>query len=147
MRQVIILYVTLFVQSFGTLCQGMTMVFVPLFLPSIPWARRPSLLPYKCVQVALIAVLAIRCRYLSNSPSLPSTKLAILQSQLIGNMCVASLAVLGVNVGFVTSMQASIASCMMLVVHDWVLNPCHHSSSSSYKVYFGLVMWGPCHLC
>ncbi len=69
MRQVIILYMTSFAQSFGTLCCGMKlMVFVPLFLPGIFWARCPRLLPYKCVQVALVAGLAIMYPYSGNSP-------------------------------------------------------------------------------
>jgi hypothetical protein len=46
---------------------------------------------------------------------------AILQNRIIRNFWVASLAAEILNLGLVMLMQASIASCMILVVHDLVL--------------------------
>jgi hypothetical protein len=57
---------------------------------------------------------------------------AISHSHVIGNFCAAKLADKILNCGLVLLMHASIASCMMLVVLDWVLYPCPGLSLSSW---------------
>ncbi len=44
------------------------MVFVPLLWPGIPWASPSSLFPYKCVQLALVAEMLVRCLYSNSLP-------------------------------------------------------------------------------
>jgi hypothetical protein len=60
--------------------------------------------------------------------------LAILQKRVIRNLGVASLEAEMVNFGFVMLMQASIASCMMLVALDLVLYPDGVPSSLSWEM-------------
>jgi hypothetical protein len=62
------------------------------------------------------------------------SQLAILQSQVMGNLQVTSLAADTVNVCFVMSMQDSIASCMMFNALDQVLYPRGISSSSTWEM-------------
>jgi hypothetical protein len=98
-------------------------VSVPFARPGIPCARRPSLFPYEWVHVALVLGFAMRCQYSNSLPFLPMTEFAISQSQIIGNLQVADFAGVISNVGLVISMHASIASCMMFDVCNWVLYP------------------------
>ncbi len=70
------------------------------------------------------------------------TEFAILHSYVIGNFRTAKLAGKILNCGLVMLMHASIASCMMLVVFDQVLYPCHGSSLSSWVMKFGLALGG-----
>ncbi len=77
----------------------------------------------------LVLGLAIRCQYSSSLPCLLSMELAILQNHINRNFRVASLATEILNVGLVMLMQASITSCMILVVRDLVLYQWGGSSS------------------
>ncbi len=93
------------------------------------WQQR-----YEWVHVALILGFAMRCRYSNSLPFLPRIEFAISQSQIIGYLQVANFAIVISNVGLVISMHASIASCMMFNVHNWVLHPRRGSSLSSCKM-------------
>jgi hypothetical protein len=61
-------------------------------------------------------------------------ELAVLQKHINGNFWVASLAAEISNVGLVMLMQASIASCMILVVRDYDYQWGGLLSSSSCKM-------------
>ncbi len=61
-------------------------VFVPVFRPGMPCARRPILFQYKCAHTALVLRFTIGWQYSRSLSLSPITKLAISQNQVIGSL-------------------------------------------------------------
>ncbi len=80
-----------------------TVVFVLVYSPA-----------YECDHTALVLGFAIRRRYSRSSPSAPITKLAILQSHVMGSLHCNIWDKEILHIGLVMLIHDNIASCIML---------------------------------